>query len=99
MDAGCGLFPGFVSDPGSRGRASDGRDERISRSGWERRRLGEAVSLWPLKGELENGMNAELIVSRKLIDGGKTLVLSQTLKVEGEPPEPGLHRIWRRKAS
>jgi hypothetical protein len=47
----------------------------------------------------KNRRNAELIVARKLIDGGKTLVLSQTLKVEGEPPEPVLHRIWRRKAS
>jgi hypothetical protein len=47
----------------------------------------------------KNGRNAELIVARKLIDGGKTLVLSQTLKEEGEPPEPVLHRIWRRKAS
>ncbi len=47
----------------------------------------------------KDGRSAELIVARKLIDGGKTLVLSQTLKVEGEPPEPVLHRIWRRKAS
>jgi hypothetical protein len=47
----------------------------------------------------KNGRNAELIVARKLIDGGKTLVLSQRLKVEGEPPEPVLRRIWRRKAS
>jgi hypothetical protein len=47
----------------------------------------------------KNGRNAELIVARKLIDGGKTLVLSQTLKEQGEPPEPVLHRIWRRKAS
>jgi len=44
------------------------------------------------------GKNAELIVVRKLADGGNTLVLSQTLKIEGGPPEPILHRIWRRKA-
>ena len=44
------------------------------------------------------GKNAELIVVRKLADGGNTLVLSQTLKIEGGPPEPVLHRIWRRKA-
>ena len=46
----------------------------------------------------KNGKNAELMVTRKLADGGNTLVLSQTLKIEGEPPEPVLHRIWRRKA-
>src|SRR5262249_54720004 len=46
----------------------------------------------------KNGKNAELIVTRKLADGGNTLVLSQTLKIEGEPKEPALHRIWRRKA-
>ena len=44
------------------------------------------------------GKNAELIVVRKLADGGNTLVLSQTLKIEGEPREPVVHRIWRRKA-
>jgi len=43
------------------------------------------------------GKNAELIVVRKLTDAGNTLVLSQTLKIEGEPPEPALHRIWRRR--
>jgi hypothetical protein len=32
-----------------------------------------------------------------MVDGGNTLVLSQTLKIEGEPHEPVLHRIWRRK--
>jgi hypothetical protein len=46
----------------------------------------------------KNGKNAELIVTRKLTDGGNTLVLSQTLKIEGEPQEPVVHRIWRRKA-
>jgi len=46
----------------------------------------------------KNGKNAELIVARKLVNGGNTLVLSQTLKIEGEPPEPVLRRIWRRKA-
>jgi hypothetical protein len=46
-----------------------------------------------------NGKNAELIVTRRLADGGNTLVLGQTLKVEGEPPEPTIRRVWRRKAS
>jgi hypothetical protein len=35
----------------------------------------------------KNGKNAELIVARKLADGGNTLVLSQTLKIEGERQE------------
>jgi hypothetical protein len=47
--------------------------------------------------QTKNGKHAELIVARKMIDGGNTLVLSQTLKIEGEPHEPVLHRIWRRK--
>jgi hypothetical protein len=42
--------------------------------------------------------NAELIVTRKLAEGGNTLVLSQTLKIEGEPPGLVVRRIWRRKA-
>src|SRR6516164_10582426 len=47
----------------------------------------------------KNGKNAELIVTRRLADGGNTLVLGQTLKVEGEAPEPVMRRVWRRKAS
>jgi hypothetical protein len=42
--------------------------------------------------------NAELTVTRALTDGGNTLVLTQRLKVEGEPPKPIVRRIWRRKA-
>jgi hypothetical protein len=42
--------------------------------------------------------NAELTVTRKLADGGNELVLTQRLKVEGEPPQPVVRRIWRRKA-
>lgn len=44
------------------------------------------------------GKNAELTVTRELADGGNTLVLSQTLKVEGEAPEPTIRRVWRRKS-
>jgi hypothetical protein len=46
----------------------------------------------------KNGKNAELTITRKLADAGNTLVLSQTLKIEGEPEVTVLHRIWRRKA-
>lgn len=46
----------------------------------------------------KDSKNAELIVTYKLAEGGNTLVISQTLKIEGEPPGPVLRRIWRRKA-
>src|SRR5215469_2936518 len=36
--------------------------------------------------------NAELTVTRTLADGGNTLVLTQRLKVEGEPPQPVVRR-------
>jgi hypothetical protein len=46
----------------------------------------------------QDGKNAELTVTRKLADGGNSLVLSQRLKIEGEPPQPVVRRIWRKKA-
>jgi hypothetical protein len=45
-----------------------------------------------------DGKNAELTVTRKLADAGNSLVLTQRLKIEGEPPQPVVRRIWRRKA-
>ena len=45
-----------------------------------------------------DGKNAEYTVTRELADSGNTLVLTQWLKVEGEPPQPVVRRIWRRKA-
>lgn len=45
-----------------------------------------------------DGKNAEYTVTRELADSGNTLVLTQRLKVEGEPPQPVVRRIWRRKA-
>ena len=44
----------------------------------------------------KQGKNAELIVARKLTNGGKTLVLTQTLKIEGEPDGPPVRRVWHR---
>jgi len=41
--------------------------------------------------------NAELHITRKLAEGGNELVLTQTLKIEGEPSQPVVRRIWRRK--
>ena len=45
----------------------------------------------------KHGKNAELIVARNLTNGGKTLVLTQTLKIEGEPDGPPVRRVWHRK--
>ena len=45
----------------------------------------------------KHGKNAELIVARNLTNGGKTLVLTQTLKIEGEPDGPPIRRIWHRR--
>jgi hypothetical protein len=36
-------------------------------------------------------------VARKLTNGGNTLVLTQTLKIEGKPVGPPVRRIWQRK--
>jgi len=46
----------------------------------------------------KNGRNAELIVARKLTNGGQTLVLTQTLKIPGEPDGPPVHRVWQKKS-
>lgn len=46
----------------------------------------------------KHGKNAELIVARRLTNGGKTLVLTQTLKIEGEPDGPPVHRVWHRRS-
>ncbi len=45
----------------------------------------------------KNGKNAELIVVRKLTNGGRTLVLAQTLKIDGQTEEPPIERVWQRK--
>jgi hypothetical protein len=45
----------------------------------------------------KDGKGAALRVARQLVDGGNTLVLSGTLKVEGEPPRPADRRVWRRQ--
>jgi hypothetical protein len=45
----------------------------------------------------KHGKNAELIVARNLTNGGKTLVLTQTLKIEGESDGPTVRRVWHRK--
>jgi hypothetical protein len=46
----------------------------------------------------KHGKSAELIVARMLTNGGKTLVLKQTLKIEGELDEPPVRRVWHRSS-
>ncbi len=45
----------------------------------------------------KHGKNAELIVARNLTNGGKTLVLTQTLKIEGQPDDHPVRRVWHRR--
>jgi hypothetical protein len=46
-----------------------------------------------------DGKDARLRVVRQLTDGGGTLLLSETLDVTGEPPQPVLRRVWHRKGA
>jgi hypothetical protein len=41
--------------------------------------------------------DAQLVVNRQLADGGKTLILTQTLKVAGEAETWTVRRIWRKR--
>jgi len=44
----------------------------------------------------KDGHDAQLIVVRQLADAGKTLVLTQTLKVTGDPGTWMVRRVWRK---
>ena len=56
--------------------------------------LLSAVSL-----HTKDGRDAQVTIVRELSDGGKTLVLSGTLKVVNEPETWTLRRVWRRRTS
>jgi hypothetical protein len=56
--------------------------------------LVSAVSL-----HTKDKRDAQVTIVRELSDGGKTLVLSGTLKVVGESASWTLRRVWRRRAS
>lgn len=45
----------------------------------------------------KDGKDARLRVARQSADGGRTLLLSETLDVAAEPPPPVVRRVWRRK--
>jgi hypothetical protein len=56
--------------------------------------LLSAVSL-----HTKDGRNAQVTIVRELADGGRTLILSGTLKVAGESETWTLRRIWRKPTS
>ena len=45
----------------------------------------------------KDGHDAQLIVVRQLADAGKTLLLTQTLKVTGDPGTWTVRRVWRKR--
>ncbi len=45
----------------------------------------------------KDGKNASLVVNRGLTDGGATLVLDATMRVEGESQKWVVRRIWRKR--
>lgn len=47
---------------------------------------------------LKDGKNASLVIKRKLTDAGTTLVVNETMHVEGEPQKWLFQRIWRKSA-
>ena len=47
----------------------------------------------------KDSRDAQLMIVRELADGGKTLTLSGTLKIAGEPKTYHLRRVWRRRPS
>jgi hypothetical protein len=50
------------------------------------------------KFRLKDGKNASLLIKRELTDAGTTLVLNQTMRVEGEPQSWDVQRIWHKGA-
>jgi hypothetical protein len=47
---------------------------------------------------LKDGKNASLVIKRKVTDAGTTIVLDETMRVEGEPQNWSVQRIWRKNA-
>jgi hypothetical protein len=48
---------------------------------------------------LKDGKNARLVIKRKISDAGSTLVLDETMRVEGESQNWTVQRVWRRNAT
>jgi hypothetical protein len=47
---------------------------------------------------LKDGKTASLVIKRELTDAGTTLVLNGTMRVEAEPQEWLVQRVWRKSA-
>ena len=47
---------------------------------------------------LKDGKKASLVIKRKVTDAGITLVLDETMRVEGEAQNWEVQRIWRKSA-
>jgi hypothetical protein len=58
------------------------------------KRLISAVSF-----RTKDSRDAQLTIVRELADGGKTLMLSGTLKITGDPETWKLRRVWRKRQS
>jgi hypothetical protein len=48
---------------------------------------------------LKDGKKAKLFIKRKVTDAGSTLVLDETMRVEGERQNWTVQRIWRKNAN
>jgi hypothetical protein len=58
------------------------------------KQLISAVSL-----RTKDSHDGQFTIVRELADGGKTLILTGTLKVTGEPGTWTVRRVWRKRAS
>ena len=56
--------------------------------------LLSAVSL-----RTKDSKDAQVAIVRELADGGKTLILSGTLKIAGESGNWTIRRVWRRRTA
>ncbi|MBV8584682.1 MAG: hypothetical protein JO308_00220 [Verrucomicrobia bacterium] len=46
--------------------------------------------------QMPSGKTACLTITRELKDNGRTLLISTTIKPDGEPSQRPLHRVWRK---
>jgi hypothetical protein len=58
-----------------------------------------AIDLTTYSFRTKDGKNASLIIKRKLTEAGASLVLTNTMHVEGEPQKWVVERVWRKRES
>jgi hypothetical protein len=66
-----------------------------TRAAWSRDRKRLVVTY---QIRTKQGKEGQLVLTRYLIDGGKTLVVAYNLKLNGEPNQPSARQIWRKQA-